>query len=51
MFGIGEFKAEPDLAVYLIPFTIIPLMFLFFALIYSGKVKSASIISLIEQSE
>ena len=51
MFGIGEFKAEPDLAVYLIPFTIIPLMFLFFALTYSGKVKSASIISLIEQSE
>lgn len=41
----------PDLAVYLIPFTIIPLAFLFFTLIYSGKVKSASIISLIEQNE
>lgn len=51
MFGIGEFKTEPDLAVYLIPFTIIPLMFLFFALIYSGKAKNASIISLIEQNE
>ena len=51
LFGIGEFKTEQILAVNLIPFIIIPLTFLLFALIYSGKIKSASIISLIEQNE
>ena len=51
LFGIGEFKTEQVLAVNLIPFIIIPLTFLLFALIYSGKIKSASIISLIEQNE
>lgn len=50
-FGIGEFKRLPVVFADIIPFLAVPAIFLFFALIYSRKLKSISIIDLIEQNE